>query len=287
MVRAGYMLIGLLSLAGCDGTGEASPDRLFPGGKTRAVVLSFDDGAAEDRRVVDILNRYGLVGTFHLNSGKLGDTIGWESYGRIVRSRYVPADVIDALYAGHEVASHTVNHPSLTALSPDSALAEVRADIASLESLAGRPVVSFAWPFGDHDRRLADALRGLGLTNARTVRNTGRFDFPTDPMRWHPTAHIGEAAGLVDDFLDSDSSEIALFYIWGHSWEFGRGEGALSWSVLDSFCRRVGGRSDTWYAGAGDVAAWWAEMQPDASRNSRKRPRPSTPSRPVHGLRLP
>ena len=44
----------------------------FPNGKKKAFTLSYDDGQIYDRRFVDLLDRYGLRATFHLNSGKLG-----------------------------------------------------------------------------------------------------------------------------------------------------------------------------------------------------------------------
>jgi peptidoglycan/xylan/chitin deacetylase (PgdA/CDA1 family) len=43
----------------------------FPHGKRKALTMSFDDGRDSDRRAVEILNKYGLKGTFHLNAGKL------------------------------------------------------------------------------------------------------------------------------------------------------------------------------------------------------------------------
>ena len=43
----------------------------FPGGKRKALTMSFDDGRDSDRRAVEILNKYGIKGTFHLNAGKL------------------------------------------------------------------------------------------------------------------------------------------------------------------------------------------------------------------------
>ena len=33
------------------------------------LLLSFDDGTVYDGRLVELLNRYGLKGTFNLNSG--------------------------------------------------------------------------------------------------------------------------------------------------------------------------------------------------------------------------
>jgi hypothetical protein len=35
--------------------------------------MSYDDGRTQDRRLVALFNRFGIRGTFHLNSGFLGD----------------------------------------------------------------------------------------------------------------------------------------------------------------------------------------------------------------------
>ena len=44
---------------------------LFPEGKTKALTMSYDDGQIFDRRLISIFNKYGIKGTFHLNSGIL------------------------------------------------------------------------------------------------------------------------------------------------------------------------------------------------------------------------
>ena len=41
----------------------------FPGGKHKALTMSYDDGRLSDRKLVELFNQYGLKGTFHLNSG--------------------------------------------------------------------------------------------------------------------------------------------------------------------------------------------------------------------------
>lgn len=38
-------------------------------GKKKAVTFSFDDGVTQDIRLIEIFNKYGLKGTFNLNSG--------------------------------------------------------------------------------------------------------------------------------------------------------------------------------------------------------------------------
>ena len=51
---------------------EFKYEALFPGGRKRALTLSYDDGMIYDRQLVDMFDRYKLKATFHLSSGKLG-----------------------------------------------------------------------------------------------------------------------------------------------------------------------------------------------------------------------
>lgn len=87
---------------------------LWPEGRKVALVSCWDDGTEHDRRLVEILNRHGLKGSFNLNSGKLGldrEQSGWKNFIR--------AEDVSDLYAGHEICAHTVNHPYPWALPPD------------------------------------------------------------------------------------------------------------------------------------------------------------------------
>ena len=45
----------------------------FPGGKHKALTMSYDDGRTQDRRLIEIFNKYGIRGTFHLNSGLMDE----------------------------------------------------------------------------------------------------------------------------------------------------------------------------------------------------------------------
>ena len=76
--------------------------RFFKDGKTRVLTMSYDDGAHFDREVVEILDRYGVRGTFHLNSGNFDDEGGWN----------IKSEEVATLYKNHEVSVHTVTHPS-------------------------------------------------------------------------------------------------------------------------------------------------------------------------------
>ena len=41
----------------------------FPEGKKRALTLSYDDGVEQDVRLIDIMKKHGLKGTFNISSG--------------------------------------------------------------------------------------------------------------------------------------------------------------------------------------------------------------------------
>ena len=75
----------------------------WPQGKKKALTLSYDDGNIADRRLVQIFNKNNLKATFHLNSGLMLDEESW----RISRHE------VKDLYAGHEVAVHSLTHPFL------------------------------------------------------------------------------------------------------------------------------------------------------------------------------
>ena len=50
-------------------------------GKNKALTFSFDDGVRQDKRLIEIFDKYGLKCTFNLNSGLLGKDIYLEREG--------------------------------------------------------------------------------------------------------------------------------------------------------------------------------------------------------------
>lgn len=213
----------------------------FPGGKRHALTLSYDDGRTGDRRLVGLLDRYGLRGTFCLNSGMLG------------KEGYVTPEELPHLYRNHEVAAHTVHHPDLTTLDPAQQWEEVWQDCQTLERYWGHQVRGFSYPYGRETAEVAQLLARCGLVYARTVASTGTFSTPTDLLRWHPTCRHRE--GLVERteaFLgQAEGEESLLFFLWGHSYEFDRDH---NWDLMEWFCAQVAGRADTWYATNGALA---------------------------------
>jgi glycosyltransferase involved in cell wall biosynthesis/peptidoglycan/xylan/chitin deacetylase (PgdA/CDA1 family) len=74
-----------------------------------------------------------------------------------------------------DIGAHTVTHPQLSALSLDAQRVELTQSRIDLETLLGRSITSFAYPFGDYDDRTLGLVAEAGFTSACTTR-AGRAD---------------------------------------------------------------------------------------------------------------
>ena len=196
--------------------------------------MSYDDGRAQDRRLVALFNRFGIRGTFHLNSGFLGD----ESHIR-------PDEVRD-LYAGHEVACHTVTHPTIARCPLPEVAREVLDDRQALEALTGYPVRGLSYPNGSLSADIEALLPACGIRYSRVVGNSDGFALPENPYRWQATCHHNHRLlELGRDFLALNKRQyLYLMYVWGHSYEFDLMD---NWQLMEDFCRMMGGQEDIWY----------------------------------------
>lgn len=67
-----------------------------------------------------------------------------------------------------ELGSHTLDHVSLTDLSPDRQRAQINAGHRAIEELSGRSITQFAFPFGRFDDAACAAVRDLDIDLACT-----------------------------------------------------------------------------------------------------------------------
>lgn len=213
----------------------------FPDDKRFAFTTSWDDGAIADRRVIQSFNEWGIKGTFNLNSSKLGQPHG-------ICGSHVSPDEVAKLYAGHEVAIHTVTHPWLEKLEPSQIAYEVLEDRRRLEDLVGYPVRGMAYPFGTYNQKVIQILRDLGIVYSRTVENKWNPWPATEPLAWAATCHKfnTDEGGPYARFTKwaENWRTSGLVYIWGHSYEF---EQQKCWEKLEQVFKPFAGRTDMWY----------------------------------------
>ena len=222
------------------------------GGKMKAVTFSYDDGVTQDRRLVRILNRYGLKCTFNINSALLGKP--WNIYQQGANLAHVKIypDEVRKVYEGHEIAVHTLHHPALNSLSDEEVIREVEEDRIKLSELAGYEVVGMAYPGGTPamNKHVADVIRdNTGVKYSRTTDATYSFELPTDLYMLNPTVHHhADMNGLFElgrKFIELKPDRPQLFYIWGHAYEFDVSE--EEWERFEEFCKLISGRDDIFY----------------------------------------
>lgn len=213
-------------------------------GKNKAVTFSYDDGIAQDKRLVEIFNRYGLKCTFNLNSGIMNES-GSFMIGDIPVTRMAP-DGLRSLYKGHEIAVHTLTHPNLLELDDEAVRSEILVDKANLECLFDREICGMAYPYGTFDERIIRIAQECGIKYSRTTMDAADFAPQKELMQFRATCHHKNPKlwELLDEFLNYDGEEPAIFCLWGHSYEF---DADNNWELIEEFCRRVSGRDDIFY----------------------------------------
>ncbi len=218
----------------------------FPGGRSKALTLSYDDGVRQDKRLLEIMKKHGLKGTFNINSecfAPEGHTTG----GRITRSEAVE------LYknSGMEVAVHGAHHPFLEQLPENLCTWEILNDRKSLEEAFGGFVRGMAYPFGTTSDSVVASLKQCGIVYARSTLTTEGFGIPSDWLRLRGTCHHANPRlmELAKKFVEEQNvRNPMLFYLWGHSYEFDYDKPNNNWGIIEEFAEYMGGREDIWYA---------------------------------------
>ncbi len=219
---------------------------LFPNGKTKALTFSYDDGEKQDIRLCQLFNKYGLKGTFNLNSGLM-------SVEPDEKSSKVALSQIPEIYAGHEVAVHTVNHPFLEKMTGTEIAVEILEDRSTLEKYTGYVVRGMAYPFGTYNDDVIRIAKDLGIKYSRGVHSHYGFGIPTKWLEMPATCHqaYDKIFDLAETFVNDDaikswsSTQGWLFYIWGHSYEYRTEE---DWERMEKLCAMLSNRDDVWYA---------------------------------------
>jgi peptidoglycan/xylan/chitin deacetylase (PgdA/CDA1 family) len=227
------------------------------------VTTSWDDGHRLDVRLAELLDRYGLPGTFYIAPRNIefekGDHLG-------------PPGVRE-LAERFEIGGHTLSHYRLPKIPDAAAREDIRAGKQDVEDTIGREVVSFCYPRGEYQAQHVAMVRECGFRTARTVRRHA-LD-PGDPFEARTT--VNAYAHRVDVpvavrmagrrpraaarlFLNWDDLAIAwfeaclrdggVFHLWGHSWEVdARGD----WARLERVLEHIGGRADVRYLTNGEL----------------------------------
>ena len=225
----------------------------YPEGKAKALTFSYDDGVPQDKRLLEIFNRYKMKATFNLNCEDNK------------RPHFTKEEIKEYFISkGHEIAVHGANHRANGNLRPIEGIREVLDCRLELEEKCDCIVRGMAYPdsgitfmgnFGSYEE-IKKYLTELDIAYARTLcGDNDLFMLPSDFHAWMPSSHHGNPKIMeyIDKFLSLDTSINAraelraprLFYIWGHSFEFDRNN---NWDRIEEICKRLANKPEIWYA---------------------------------------
>lgn len=116
----------------------------------KKIALTFDAawGADKTRGILEILDRFGVKGTFFL--------VGFwvDKY---------PDEVKAIAESGCEIGNHSENHLEMSKLSEDKIVTELSSVNGKIAELTGSTPKYFRAPFGDYDNELIRTARATGL----------------------------------------------------------------------------------------------------------------------------
>ncbi len=245
-------------------------------GKNKAITFSFDDAVAEDKKIIQILDKYGLKATFNLNTGflgvdgegkylKKGEGIGEEKvdingevfhYETLKKIRIKPYEVKE-VYKNHEVGAHTIKHWPLTILDDDTVALQIEADREILSKLCGREVVSMAYPCGgvNCDERIASIVKNrTGIKFARAFKLTHDFEIPKNLLMAEFTVRFvdyDKMMELAKEFINNEFDHPVIFSIWGHGYEML--EDTHNFEHFEIFCKLISNKKDVFYGTNAEV----------------------------------
>ncbi|MDP7069053.1 MAG: polysaccharide deacetylase family protein, partial [Candidatus Peribacteraceae bacterium] len=136
------------------------------------LTTSWDDGYKLDLKLVELLDQYGIKGTFYVCPRK--------QHSQELLSK----EDIQRISNNHEIGAHTLRHPKLTHLSSIDAKTEIAESKSWVEQITDKPCEMFCYPYGFWNDDIKQMVMSAGYKGART---TERLEFTVNDPHAMPT----------------------------------------------------------------------------------------------------
>lgn len=140
----------------------------------KAVVLTFDDGFADNMAALELLKKHSLKATLFLSTGGEASSwcIGANRTNTTCGDSYLTWDQVKQMDASgvFTVGAHTVDHLSLVTLNAEALNFQIRQSKAEIEAKLGHPITNFAYPYGTYNSTVIKAVQEAGFLNAVSTR---------------------------------------------------------------------------------------------------------------------
>lgn len=167
-----YNVVDLDQVAAAMSGGTPLPDK--------PVVITFDDGFANQLQAFETLRQYNMKATYFIITG--GAASQWcIGAGRRNRDPLQPAGGCGDSYLNWDqvrmldrsglitIGAHTVDHQNLASDSPGQQQFEIAQSKSQLEAQLGHAVNHFCYPYGSYDQTTVDLVRQAGFITATTT----------------------------------------------------------------------------------------------------------------------
>ena len=152
----------------------------------RPIILTFDDGYTDNyTNLLPLMQQYGYRGVLYL----LGDfEIRYNKWDADFDPTEPRSEIMDLaqkqafVAAGWEIGAHTMSHPRLSTLPLPEAAAEIRRSKTELETALHTQIISFAYPYGDCNEAVKNAVRAAGFALG-IATDTGGMHLEDDRMQ--------------------------------------------------------------------------------------------------------
>lgn len=223
--------------------------------RTAFITTSWDDGHPKDLRLAELLDKYGIPGTFYIP---------------LRNDRAVLAsNQIQEISASFEIGGHTLSHCDLTKVTDKEAEEEIANCKGIIEDITSRRCLSFCFPLGHFRRRHVRMALRAGYEIARTVELLSIAaprmccGLPLVPTSIQARAAEGSTyvrnalkrgrignliryinapkadwAITAEALLNEVVSRGGVFHLWGHSWEI---EEERQWDSLERVLAKMAG----------------------------------------------
>ncbi|MDQ6525667.1 polysaccharide deacetylase family protein [Nocardioides sp. LHD-245] len=157
---------------------------------SRSVLITFDDGyVGVGEHALPVLESFGVPSVLYVPAALVGGRSDWLE-PRHRHPLMTGEELRTADRRGMAIGAHGTDHQDLTRVSGAELRRQTTGARRALGELLGRPVTSFAFPFGSHDARVRAAVRAAGYETAFAVHEAaggfavGRVDVnAVDTMR--------------------------------------------------------------------------------------------------------
>lgn len=230
----------------------------------KIITTSWDDGAMEDFKLAEILNKYNLEATFYIPQKNSERPV-------------ISVAQIRDLASVFEIGGHTLNHVFLTTVSPKIRWQEIEGCFNWLNEIIGVAPASFCAPKGLYADEILQMVKKSGfkllrtthLLNIKGVSNNSILPLLHTTVQMYEHTMVTyckhlmkrrKIATLISWLLMHSETEllnliekqlhlirknqVGVFHLWGHSWEI---DEYNLWNKLEAVCNLLSKQNDFIY----------------------------------------